>query len=454
MKKYIWNIINSRLLGSGFTIFLYFFIFLQGDWRGSVSFYVTNFILFSICFCVLFIGKSRSINILKITSLFHLIFYVISPLGEVNFNIVYWGRGYIDDNYYTGVNAIIILCFILFLAVYKYAGNIREKESTQQRLDLNINKSELLPLLISGLSTLLILSYYEFNFFPLIIRGGEILDGGLDQNKSIKLIIDNFCRPLCMSLITCSIYLNKSKSSYKLTLLLMGLIACFPTSLPRFAVAGVYIPLLLAIFSRLFFPGFAFINIFIILLFTAFPLLDVFRNVSSDANVSDFQFGIDFFSSGHFDAYQNFVSLLYSGEITYGRQLMGALSFFIPRSYWTDKPMGSGQLVSEKLGLSLDNISQSLLAEGYINFGLLGCLIFAFIWAIVSRLFDDQYWSNKNNNTKRFTDLLYFQFLGLVFFMLRGDMLNAVAYTTGYFSGWALIYISMRASMRRQNNEK
>jgi hypothetical protein len=36
-------------------------------------------------------------------------------------------------------------------------------------------------------------------------------------------------------------------------------------------------------------------------------------------------------------------------SITYGRQLVGALLFFVPSSLWPNKPIGSGTLVAENM---------------------------------------------------------------------------------------------------------
>jgi len=86
-------------------------------------------------------------------------------------------------------------------------------------------------------------------------------------------------------------------------------------------------------------------------------------------------------------------------SITYGRQLVGALLFFVPRSIWPNKPVGSGHFVAENMLMTrysfwFTNISMPFPGEGYINFGILGIILFAFILALVSKITDNWYQYN------------------------------------------------------------
>lgn len=56
---------------------------------------------------------------------------------------------------------------------------------------------------------------------------------------------------------------------------------------------------------------------------------------------------------------------------TNGRQLLGCFLFFIPRTIWKTKPIGSGALVAEIIGQEHTNISMPFIGEGLINFGFL-----------------------------------------------------------------------------------
>lgn len=138
-------------------------------------------------------------------------------------------------------------------------------------------------------------------------------------------------------------------------------------------------------------------------------------------------------SSLHYDAWSNFMAAIKYSEIesiTYGRQLVGAVLFFVPRSFWPNKPVGSGHFVAENMLMTrysfwFTNISMPFPAEGYINFGILGIILFAFILALISKITDKWY---------KYNDLRLFFSLYVCFhmvFMLRGDLMSSFAYLVG-----------------------
>jgi len=64
-------------------------------------------------------------------------------------------------------------------------------------------------------------------------------------------------------------------------------------------------------------------------------------------------------------------------------------------------------------------------AEGYINFGIIGILLFAFILSLISKITDNWY---------KYNDLRLFFSLFVCFhmvFMLRGDLMSSFAYLIG-----------------------
>ena len=134
-----------------------------------------------------------------------------------------------------------------------------------------------------------------------------------------------------------------------------------------------------------------------------------------------------------YDAWSNFMAAIKYSEIesiTYGRQLVGAVLFFVPRSFWPNKPVGSGHFVAENMLMTrysfwFTNISMPFPAEGYINFGILGIILFAFILALISKITDKWY---------KYNDLRLFFSLYVCFhmvFMLRGDLMSSFAYLVG-----------------------
>lgn len=111
-----------------------------------------------------------------------------------------------------------------------------------------------------------------------------------------------------------------------------------------------------------------------------------------------------------------------------GSQLLTAMLFFVPRALWADKSVGSGYFVAHELNLPFDNISNTLPAEGIINFGYIGVVAFAAVSALICARLDTLYWTKRAGLS---LSLIYPFLLGAFFFVLRGDMLSSMSYAVG-----------------------
>ena len=127
-----------------------------------------------------------------------------------------------------------------------------------------------------------------------------------------------------------------------------------------------------------------------------------------------------------------------------GFQMLTAVLFFIPRAIWPEKSVGSGYLVAHATNMPFDNISNTLPAEGIINFGVPGLIVFAVVSALVCTLFDRAYW---NNRLGLKAQVIFPFLLGAFFFMMRGDMLSSMGYTVGMVVPFTLVL--MAAAGRR-----
>jgi hypothetical protein len=120
-----------------------------------------------------------------------------------------------------------------------------------------------------------------------------------------------------------------------------------------------------------------------------------------------------------------------------GTNLFTSIFWFIPRSIFETKSIGSGEIIADLYNLNFTNISVSFFAEGYLAFGLFGICAFALFAGIVTSNLDSIAWKfiSKNKNT---TFLYYYYFLfGQIFFLYRGDLLSGFA----FLGSFAIIFI-------------
>jgi len=170
----------------------------------------------------------------------------------------------------------------------------------------------------------------------------------------------------------------------------------------------------------------------------------------------------------YFDPSQNFKSLDYDAwseimstvayieeyGLTFGRQLTGTSLFFVPRSIWANKPEGTGGVVARYVMTNytmwFKNISNPIVSEGYVDFHIIGVILYAFLFARLSRL--TLSWFMKGD----FSLVPTLYICSSVFYIMRGDLISSYSYTLGGFAAIFLLpslldYFIKQAGFHMQN---
>ena len=404
----------------------------------------------------LFIYRNRPYSLYKIIHLFFLFFICIAPILQYKNEISFWdGRIFTEIEYIC--TSFTLLCIIIFYNLFYYVIDNRSKNHVIKKIFKKTSSSFVSKRTLStkefciffciGVVILLCVLYLnKFNLFYIFFRGGvseedsQLLEN-LEVNipQSVSLIIVNFLKPMSVVLFLTTYKLKANKIQIAIMGILMLLIA-FPTSMPRFSAAAMYIPVLLTFSKKLRKPNY-FVFLFVLGLLVIFPFLNNFRYVTSNTT---FEVGLNFdmFLESHFDSYSSFVYVLSDNILTFGNQLLGCIFFWLPRSIWSSKPIGSGAFIADEVNLNWTNISCCYFAEGYINYGFFGILLFTIFIAWFSASFDKIYWESKySKRYNYFFELIYFLLLGLIFFMMRGDLLSSFAFTIGFVSSAISVYL-------------
>jgi len=135
----------------------------------------------------------------------------------------------------------------------------------------------------------------------------------------------------------------------------------------------------------------------IILIIFIFPFADVFRkSYSFDRDFPSIEklTETELTQNGDFDSVQqilNGVIYVDANGYSLGRQIIGAIFFWIPRSIWSGKPNSSGMVVADHIGYSYSNLSFPIWAEMYIDFGYIGVVLFFSIFGAITKLFESFY---------------------------------------------------------------
>jgi len=246
-----------------------------------------------------------------------------------------------------------------------------------------------------------------------------------------------------------------------------------PLTEKRNALGPIYITLIFLFSPRLLNTNIKMLSFLFFSMIIAFPMLAILTH--TDASLTEIYNNpsiviekmkgggiVDAFSTLNYDAFANTaatIELVNREGFSFGYQLLGGLFFFIPRSIWKSKPVSSGEMIGDYIvntyNFNFTNLSNSFVSESFLNFGLLGVIIFAITLAFVMIKFIS--WLNSTNQLKK---MMAFYFAIHLIFLLRGDFTNGFSYYVGpllavvYFTKFTEILVIQLSPLKRSNHEK
>jgi hypothetical protein len=122
----------------------------------------------------------------------------------------------------------------------------------------------------------------------------------------------------------------------------------------------------------------------------------------------------------------------------WGLQILGALLFWVPRTFWPSKPIGTGTMVTEGLGFDFTNLAPPITAEALVNFGLIGVPAVGAVFGLILARLDLAYWAPGREGiakSYRIIDAVYPFWLTCIVYFTRGDLFPATAFTVS-FTTW------------------
>lgn len=302
----------------------------------------------------------------------------------------------------------------------------------------------------------------------LVSRGSnEIAIGNAFSASSSSLIVDKLLRAFPAAAAAGAVwYLGKGGAHLYVRLGLVAaslgliLVADFPSGSPRHLVGSIYLGLLLTVVGHRLRNGWPFVFILVGGMLVVFPVTSALYLATGPAELVPYLSRGTFLgpglANGDFDAYAMVAyTLQYVNEgpgPTWGRQLLGVLLFFVPRSVWSGKPLGSGYTVAVEGGLSFDNVSSSPLAEGLINFGWPGLVLFAVALSWICGVIDLSSRRAERGGHDTLLRLLYPFLMGFAFFLMRGDLLSSTAFVVGFVVAFLPLVTRLSGLKRRPGN--
>lgn len=414
------------LIGIMVSFYIYFTFF--GELKNNNLSVILTFILnsFVSIYFLIFLNKN-DYSFDKLFWIFNLFFLSLLPFVQYIFNRQPWSgmTGNFNNDIYFYTNILISLWFVSYIFGY---------QSKKRKIVLNTTKYD-----IKNLSSFGLIFIYFLTILFIFIT--YLMSSNNDQEtlQSIKLLSMAIIKGITAFGLLLLVNHYRLKHSNILLISLIFLLILYFLFAIRIGGGGRHY--LAVVLFGLFFTYFKKLGnqiYFIFMMIIGLIVFPFIGQIRLSKGIQDIKLDINVLSvvaSGDFDAYTMFMNIIryvqiYSYE--YGMQLLGAIFFFVPRSIWIDKPVGTGYHVAESFNFFFKNLSAPLIAESYINFGILGIIVFGYIIGKIVKTVDISYWYNIDNNENNYLYFAYPFIMMFFFFMLRGDLLSSYAYIFGF----------------------
>lgn len=400
------------------------------------------------------------ISFSQIHWVFYLTFFCLAPLSQYLNAYSCWDY-VLSDNDYINTNFIILIwgaCVFTFSSLRGKGGKVMA-ETINDPIDCipHIRVSRMLVMLGLGVvATFLVVAVYGFeNLFSRSTMESDL-------PLTLDLIFGKVIRPLPIFVLAFGIIFfrqqNKKTLFSVLVLILciaLSLLADFPAAMARYNAACFYGGLAIIAIPSLRKKKGLFSLFFLVLFLVVFPATNMFKTSVFDMNLFLETIGSIMtnlstgFCAVDYDAYSLIARTVHYVDVyglTWGKQLLTSLLFFVPRAVWAAKSVGTGELVSSAQGQRFTDLSSPLAAEGYVDFGMVGVVCYAAILGLLIRRFD----GNAPTQSLLFSLFRPFGVL-MFFFVMRGSLLSTWAYTVGFFISFSFVALVAFGGIRKSS---
>ena len=392
-------------------------------------------------------GQKRLISITF--WIFAYVFLGIAPLLQVAGDAFPWPGHYTDQT-------IVKVTYLVLSGLVAYdLGSNFDKPILLRQL---VIKTFFIRRLFSR-KAILFFSFLALLLIPLIvinIGGFELLflprherfialrylTGGEGQAK-LQILSALIRTPTFVAFLMLSVFLwfkrdkNRAASLSERFLLIALLIATLvvnnPVGSTRFWFGTIVLSSLFASFRwRPHYLGGWVLSLIILLIFV-FPFADLFRNsfdVSLSHRIASTTVGNELIRNGDYDAFQQMLNTeiyIKHNGFTCGKQLLGTLLFWFPRSVWAGKPIPTGELVANYSCYNYTNLSLPLWGELYIDGGFILVIALFWLYGAVVNIIEDHY-VRSEGNYPTYLNAFVPLYAAYQFFLLRGTLMSAFAY--------------------------
>ena len=419
------------------------------------SFFVNFLLITSIAYYHLNIEKAFS-PFLTSFIIFNYLFFFLAPVFQISamndLNFRFPNDFAFNTSSVVFANLLILIFNIVFIFSYLYFKDKKLGKNKEQATEVNFKYNTPLSILVL---LAVCIAIAVFNYDYLLKDISESVYIIKDESTSLLLLKKKFLffTPLGGIVLTLKHLqmtnkINSNTFFVVLSLVIFIVLLFFFKNIfteKRNTLGPIYIALIYLFFPKLLNSNAKFFLFMFLSMVIIFPLSSTLTHIDASLEQifvkpsliyeSFLRFGTisGAFESLHYDAFSNIMATVEYVKLyglSWGYQLLGVCLFFVPRSLWTTKPLSTGELIGNHLfdttPRNFTNLSNSVVSEGFINFGFIGIVVLAIVLAyfIVKFII----WHRSEDCLKQF---IAFYFAVHLMFLLRGDLTNGFSYFIG-----------------------
>lgn len=378
------------------------------EYLAEYSFLNNSLLVFFVLYVIsVFINPKNILQPLHIFAAFYLCIFFITPMVSINANEAdCLGINVMGSCKYATI--IVLLAFLFFIIGYslkKLPNNTKRIEKIDAEKEKQLLKTAYIMFLILSIVNIGILLYSGFNLYFLFSLGN-----GSAQTRGLKgvLFLINFSYSLLVPWLFICVY-SKNK--------VIKILCSYILFVIFFAYGWRFIIYIMAIaYSIVYFriknktPNFRFIIVLVSVLLAFSVIMGAIRNSIRQGQSAEFDGinndNITYTLQSNFDIYKTYYGIVdnyptkydyWYGEVIF----VSPLIMWVPRFIWPSKPHGDAYptTISIKNAVGKDSIEKAAMAspnltEYYLDFGILGVIVFSFILGKISKIMMSLHYSN------------------------------------------------------------
>lgn len=378
---------------------------------------------------------------------FILIFMSLAPLSQYVNGYFPWNY-YLDDSLIMKAQAVVICWCLVFAlggalaAVFLRRGGAGAKSRELRSPQCDVPKATYALILVALVA--LALDIAMTGPQNLFVRSVSESTSTGDASSNALSMIGRFVL-VSIPLFSCIFLIiarkeDKSRPIWPiLFVFLCLLVSVWPPAVSRYMTAAVYGGLALVLIPKRLARSRIVDFVVIVGIMVIFPAFYAFKFGTLDIeyfqNVISRAIEGTVFCSIDFDAFSLVARIVQYADLnglTWGVQVISALLCFIPRAFLAalgiTKGAPTGEMVVTAQGASYTNLSAPTMAEAYIDFGILGVIVFGLVVSVLFKVIDERFWDGYLHceGEAYLSRAVYPVFVAFLVYILRGSLLHTV----------------------------